>query len=506
MMWLIEDGPDEQSQALVAFFAANAGDTIEFGDGAFELDTTLVMAHKEGITIRGQGTDRTVLDFLGSFSPEGLSLSHMDGITIEDLTIIDTPGLLAQGLRLRPRRAAEPARDVVERGHQPERRRRRPRRHGPARPVDPRRHLPARAVVPAERPRTYVDVNGVTRTYVTDSGNGGYAIYPVLSNDVLLDDVVAVGASDAGIYVGQSNDIIVKNSEALMNVAGFEIENSDDADMFDNVAHCNTGGFLTFDLPGLNQYGDETRAFNNYSGLQQHPELRAGRRRDRRPAGRRLRSSSATTRLEIFGNTIEFNRTRRLRRREPRAARRQHRQSRQAHGPLPRGHLRPRQHLHDERHLAAAAGGGRHRLRPRHRRLDDRPPVRPDRHQRRDHDSLLPGADPDQGHARGRRLRPDRRAHRVGRHVRRGRVRLRPRARARGIVDANGKPQYTGAHQPACRYNAYKFADPGEPGDAPASRSTGCASPTPATRTATRSRPTAGSSSTSRTPTRPIRR
>ena len=52
--------------------------------------------------------------------------------------------------------------------------------------------------------------------------------------------------------VGQSNDVIIKNSEALFNVAGFEIENTDDADVHDNVAHCNTGGFLTFDLPGLN--------------------------------------------------------------------------------------------------------------------------------------------------------------------------------------------------------------------------------------------------------------
>ena len=75
--WFIPDGPDEQSQTLVAFFAAVSGDTIEFGEGAFEFDTTLVMAAhgEDGITIRGQGRGKTILDFLGSGTPEGLSFS-----------------------------------------------------------------------------------------------------------------------------------------------------------------------------------------------------------------------------------------------------------------------------------------------------------------------------------------------------------------------------------------------------------------------------------------------
>ena len=50
--------------------------------------------------------------------------------------------------------------------------------------------------------------------------------YPVASEDVLIDGCVAIGASDAGIYVGQSQNIIVKNSRAEFNVAGIEIENS----------------------------------------------------------------------------------------------------------------------------------------------------------------------------------------------------------------------------------------------------------------------------------------
>jgi len=54
--------------------------------------------------------------------------------------------------------------------------------------------------------------------------NGAYGVYPVESSDVLIDSVTVKGASDAGIYVGQSRNIIVRNSVAMFNVAGIEIE------------------------------------------------------------------------------------------------------------------------------------------------------------------------------------------------------------------------------------------------------------------------------------------
>ncbi|GIS32108.1 MAG: hypothetical protein Ct9H90mP4_00220 [Gammaproteobacteria bacterium] len=50
--------------------------------------------------------------------------------------------------------------------------------------------------------------------------NGAYGLYPVESKNVLIDGCVAIGASDAGIYVGQSQQIIVRNSSAHYNVAG----------------------------------------------------------------------------------------------------------------------------------------------------------------------------------------------------------------------------------------------------------------------------------------------
>ena len=96
------------------------------------------------------------------------------------------------------------------------------------------------------------------------STNGAYGLYPVESTDVLIDGCVAIGASDAGIYVGQSKNIIVRNSVAQYNVAGIEIENSYYADVYDNLSSHNTGGILVFDLPDLPQQGGHhVRVFRN---------------------------------------------------------------------------------------------------------------------------------------------------------------------------------------------------------------------------------------------------
>jgi len=83
------------------------------------------------------------------------------------------------------------------------------------------------------------------------SSNGSYGLYPVQCTNVLIDGCKARGASDAGIYVGQSDEVIVRNCHAFENVAGIEIENTTNAEVYDNLAENNTGGILVFDLPGL---------------------------------------------------------------------------------------------------------------------------------------------------------------------------------------------------------------------------------------------------------------
>jgi len=58
-------------------------------------------------------------------------------------------------------------------------------------------------------------------------------------------------AMDAGIYVGQTKGAVVRNNYAHHNVAGIEIENTLDADVYDNKMEDNAGGLLIFDMPDL---------------------------------------------------------------------------------------------------------------------------------------------------------------------------------------------------------------------------------------------------------------
>jgi parallel beta-helix repeat protein len=85
----------------------------------------------------------------------------------------------------------------------------------------------------------------------SSSDNGAYAVYPLSSTNVLVEDCEVVGARDAGIYVGQSKNIIVRNNVVHGNVAGIEIENSDDALVTGNHVYDNTSGILVFVLPNL---------------------------------------------------------------------------------------------------------------------------------------------------------------------------------------------------------------------------------------------------------------
>jgi parallel beta-helix repeat protein len=100
---------------------------------------------------------------------------------------------------------------------------------------------------------TDVELVGVKVVWTAgpSDANGAYGLYPVGCTNVLIDDCEVSGARDAGIYVGQSENIIVRNSLAYGNVAGIEIENSMNAEVVGNEARDNTAGVLVFDLPGL---------------------------------------------------------------------------------------------------------------------------------------------------------------------------------------------------------------------------------------------------------------
>lgn len=78
---------------------------------------------------------------------------------------------------------------------------------------------------------------------------GLYGVYPIECDSVLVEDCKVSGAKDAGIYVGQSHNIIVRRNEASQNVTGIEIENCVNAIVEENDVHNNTGGILVFLLP-----------------------------------------------------------------------------------------------------------------------------------------------------------------------------------------------------------------------------------------------------------------
>ena len=78
---------------------------------------------------------------------------------------------------------------------------------------------------------------------------GLYGVYPVSCTGVTIERCVATGIADAALYVGQSRDIVVRDSEAHDNVTGIEIENSINAVVENNYVHDNTGGILVFILP-----------------------------------------------------------------------------------------------------------------------------------------------------------------------------------------------------------------------------------------------------------------
>ncbi len=90
---------------------------------------------------------------------------------------------------------------------------------------------------------------GVTLRNLVADKTGHYGVYPVESEDILVEDCSTTGINDAGIYVGQSRRATVRNNHVFGNVAGIEIENTVTALVENNDVHDNTAGIMAFVLP-----------------------------------------------------------------------------------------------------------------------------------------------------------------------------------------------------------------------------------------------------------------
>jgi parallel beta-helix repeat protein len=89
---------------------------------------------------------------------------------------------------------------------------------------------------------------GVSFRDITGDGdlNTAYAVFPVFSNNVLVELCKVKKQNDAPIYVGQSSTITVRYNDVREGVAGIEIENSSNANVHNNFSTGNTGGTLVF--------------------------------------------------------------------------------------------------------------------------------------------------------------------------------------------------------------------------------------------------------------------
>lgn len=186
-----------QTQAI----EAENGDTIYLPEGRFTFNRSISIDDKTDLVLIGKGSDKTILSFKEQIDgAEGLKINRCKNISLLNFTIQDAKG------------------DCIK-------------------------------ILNTE--------NLLMRNVKTEwtgkpsKKNGAYGIYPVSCKGVTIESCTAIGASDAGIYVGQSYNVVVKNCLAKYNVAGIEIENCVDAEVYNNLATENTGGILVFDLPEL---------------------------------------------------------------------------------------------------------------------------------------------------------------------------------------------------------------------------------------------------------------
>ena len=80
---------------------------------------------------------------------------------------------------------------------------------------------------------------------------GTYGVYPVRSTNVLIERVTVSGVNDAGIYAGQSENVVVRDSTAFGNVIGIELENTLGGEVYNNHLYDNSNGVLIVLLPQL---------------------------------------------------------------------------------------------------------------------------------------------------------------------------------------------------------------------------------------------------------------
>ena len=257
----LEAGDDLEARTLEALITASPKSIIMLPAGTFDFVGELSVS-VDNIVLRGTGMRAeggTVLRFDGQTTGSQSILATGDNFVVEDLAVENSPG------------------DAIK--------------------------IQGSNGVTIRRVR-------IEWTIGPNTDNGAYGLYPVQTRNVLIEDSEVRGASDAGVYVGQSENIIVRRNYVYENVAGIEIENSKFADVYDNETTANTAGILVFDLPGPPvQGGEATRVFNNYSHDNNTDNFAPeGNIVGTVPSGTGM-MIMANDDIEVFGNRIINNRS-----------------------------------------------------------------------------------------------------------------------------------------------------------------------------------------------------
>src|SRR5260370_25535349 len=87
----LEPGPNAQDETQTALIKAKPGDTIEFAAGTFDFMLELSLA-VEGVTVRGQGIDKTTLSFKKQNAGSAGLLVTRGKFVLEDLSVDDAKG------------------------------------------------------------------------------------------------------------------------------------------------------------------------------------------------------------------------------------------------------------------------------------------------------------------------------------------------------------------------------------------------------------------------------
>jgi parallel beta-helix repeat protein len=153
-------------------------------------------------------------------------------------------------------------------------------------------------------------VNGVHFHDIFAENVGTYGVYPVQSTDVLVERVTVTGVNDAGIYAGQCENVVIRDSTAYGNVIGIEVENSLSAEVYNNHAYDNSLGVLIILLPQLtSKISSGARVYDNVIEANNHPNFA--------PEGATARIAPPGTGIlivasdnnEVYGNEIRDNKT-----------------------------------------------------------------------------------------------------------------------------------------------------------------------------------------------------